>query len=76
MSLSDEERNTLVRYELEKANKTLKEAEALFNANLWDGAANRLYYAVFHAVSALLIHDRHQVNTHQGSHWRHRPPSP
>lgn len=35
---------------------------------MWNGAANRLYYAVFHAVSALLIHDQHQVNTHQGSY--------
>ena len=38
------------------------------SAEQWDGMANRLYYAVFHAVSALLIHDRHEVNTHKGSH--------
>ena len=27
-----------------------------------------MYYAVFHAVCALLIHDGHQVSTHKGSH--------
>jgi uncharacterized protein (UPF0332 family) len=27
-----------------------------------------LYYAVFHAVNALLINDGLQVNTHKGSH--------
>ena len=27
-----------------------------------------MYYAVFHAVCALLINDGHQVNTHKGSH--------
>ena len=34
----------------------------------WSGAAGRLYYALFHAVSALLIHDHHLVNSHKGSH--------
>lgn len=34
----------------------------------WSGAAGRLYYALFHAVSALLIHDCYQVNSHKGSH--------
>lgn len=28
--------------------------------------ANRLYYAVFHAVSALLIKNGHKVGTHKG----------
>lgn len=27
-----------------------------------------MYYAVFHAVNALLINDGHHVNTHKGSH--------
>ena len=68
MSLTDEERSTLMQYEMGKARNTLCEVETLIENNLWNGAANRLYYAVFHAVSALLIHDGHQVNTHQGSH--------
>ena len=29
--------------------------------------ANRLYYALFHAVSALLINDGHEVGTHRGA---------
>ena len=33
----------------------------------WDNIANRLYYAVFHAVNALLINDGHPVNTHRGA---------
>lgn len=68
MSLSEEERNTIVRYELEKARNTLSEVDVLIRDEFWNGAANRLYYAIFHAVNALLIHDEHQVNTHQGSH--------
>ena len=68
MSLNDEERQTLVTLELEKADQTFEEIEILAKAGRWSGAANRLYYSVFHAVNALLIHDNHQVNTHKGSH--------
>lgn len=68
MSLSDEERRIIVGLELEKANRTYDEAMLMVGNEYWEGAANRLYYALFHAVNALLIHDGHQVNTHKGSH--------
>ena len=68
MSLTNEERKTLVALELKKARETYEEISILTGANRWSGAANRLYYAVFHAVSALLIHDGIQVNSHKGSH--------
>ena len=68
MSLTNEERKTLVALELKKARETYEEISILTAANRWSGAANRLYYAVFHAVSALLINDDLQVNTHKGSH--------
>lgn len=68
MSLTNEERNALVALELKKARETYEEIGVLTAANRWSGAANRLYYAVFHAVSALLIHDGIQVNSHKGSH--------
>ena len=68
MSLSNEERATLVALELKKARETHEDISILLNANRLNGAANRMYYAVFHAVCALLINDGHQVNTHKGSH--------
>ncbi len=68
MSLSNEERNILVALELKKARETYGEIEVLVGANRLNGAANRMYYAVFHAVCALLISDGIQVNTHRGSH--------
>lgn len=68
MSLTNEERATLVALELRKARETFEEIGILTAANRWSGAANRLYYAVFHAVSALLINDGLYVNTHHGSH--------
>ncbi len=68
MSLSNEERNILVALELKKAHETYDEIGVLVSASRLNGAANRMYYAVFHAVCALLIHDGIQVNTHRGSH--------
>lgn len=68
MSLSDEERKTIMQLEIERASRTLNEVEAIRKAELWNGVANRLYCAVSHAVSALLIRDGHQVYTHHGLH--------
>lgn len=67
MSINKEERTIIVNFEIEKARKTFSEIEVLRQAGLWDNIANRLYYAAFHAVSALLINDGHQVGTHQGA---------
>ena len=68
MSLSDEERSIIVSLEIEKAFRHYKQALIMQREEQWDGMSNRLYYAVFHAVSALLIFDKHEVNSHKGSH--------
>ena len=67
MSLNDEERNVIVGLELEKAINTIEQIPELQKLGYWDNIANRLYYSVFHAVTALLIHDSHPVNTHKGA---------
>lgn len=67
MSLKDEEREVLFTLELEKVEKTGAEMEVQVQNQLWGMAANRLYYALFHAVSALLISDHHEVGTHRGA---------
>lgn len=66
MSLTDEERNILVNLEYEKGKSFLEQAEKIVELGYWDMVANRLYYAVFHAVTALLINDGHKVGTHKG----------
>ena len=68
MSLSDEERKIIVSLEIEKAYRHYNQALIMQREEQWDGMANRLYYAVFHAVSALLFFDKHEVNSHKGSH--------
>lgn len=66
MSLNDEERRIIVGLELEKSFNTIAQIPELQRLGYWDNIANRLYYAVFHAVNALLINDGHPVNTHKG----------
>ena len=41
-------------YRLEKAQEALKDARLLANSQSWISCLNRLYYACFYAVSALL----------------------
>lgn len=67
MSLSDEERRTVVRLQLEKCHNNFNQIPLLRKAGYWDNVANRLYYSLFHAVSALLIYDGYSVGSHRGA---------
>lgn len=67
MSLNNEERAIIVSLELEKAQSIFGQIKELRNLGYWDNIANRLYYSVFHAVSALLINDGHEVSSHKGA---------
>ena len=66
MKLTDEERNSLVILQLEKAKVFLKQADEMFDLKYWDIASNRYYYACFHAVQALLIQNGLSCKTHDG----------
>ena len=61
--LSKTEREVVVKYRLEKANKTFAEAVSNINNYCWHAAANRLYYACFYAACALLINKGHTTRT-------------
>jgi uncharacterized protein (UPF0332 family) len=47
--------------------KTIAEVEVLVQNRLWNIAVNRLYYACFYAVSALLINSDVSTRTHAGA---------
>ena len=66
MSLSSEDRNSIVSYRIERAYSTLEEAEIVANQGRYNLAANRLYYAVYYAASALLISNERPVKTYSG----------
>ena len=66
MSLGEDERKIMVEFEIEKAHRLIDQFPILENAKLWDTSANRVYYAVFHAVTALLIKNELHAESHQG----------
>ena len=70
MNLKEEDRQIMVSLELEKADSTFAEHEGLTEKGYWNTLANRLYYALFHAVSALLINDSREVGSHRGADIR------
>ncbi len=66
MSLGEEERASMVIYRIEKALATLEDAEFAVQMERWNMAANRLYYALYHAASALLLSQGITSHTHKG----------
>ena len=67
MSLTDDERRIMVELEIERAEKITEQFETLREQQYWDTLVNRMYYAAFHAVTALLIHNALHVHTHRGA---------
>ncbi|MCL2328251.1 MAG: HEPN domain-containing protein [Bacteroidetes bacterium] len=66
MGLNDRERKEIVKFRLEKANQTFAEVPVQMKNEFYRTAANRLYYACYYAVTALLINDGHEAHTHSG----------
>jgi len=58
--------NDLIFYRIHRSEVTIKEAKALSQIKQWNGVINRLYYACFYAVSALLLRKGFYTKTHSG----------
>jgi len=66
MSLSAEERQVIVEFRIEKAFRAYEQSKGVVALEYWETVANRLYYAAYNAVSALLIANGDAVQTHNG----------
>ena len=66
MNLSAEELRAIVEARLGKAARAYAEAKGVAAMGYWETAANRLYYAAFDAVSALLLANGNFPHTHSG----------
>ena len=60
-------RADLITYRLERADALLQTCRNLVDDRDWFSLANRLYYAVYQAISALLVHNAIPVNSHTGA---------
>lgn len=56
----------LIKYRVSRSKETLREAILMANNNHWNAVANRLYYAVFYIVNALLIKNNLNFSSHNG----------
>ncbi len=66
MSLNETDRQVLINLEYEKAKRFIEQANNNYKIGIWDIAANRYYYACFHAVQALFIKDGIESHRHAG----------
>ncbi len=60
-------RSDYLTYKLKRANNALKVAETLLQEEFSEDAVNRIYYAVFYAVSAILYTKKLYPKTHLGT---------
>lgn len=66
MTLTDEEREAIIEYRIQKAYNCLVAVEDIKPLNHWNIIANRLYYACYYMASALLIKNGFNAHTHKG----------
>ena len=55
-----------IKYRLDRAHETYEVAKLLVDNKAWNSAVNRLYYAAYYAISALLIKSGVPTKTHAG----------
>jgi len=65
--INKEVRDAIVAFRMGKARRTLGEIPILIEHELWNTAINRLYYACFYAVTALLTNQQIETKTHAGA---------
>ena len=58
--------DALAHHRLTRAREALAEADLLMSGRRWNGALNRLYYALFYAARALLALKRIDSSRHSG----------
>lgn len=64
--MKEQDREALSKYRIQRARETFDEISILVENGLWTTAVNRLYYASYYAVIALLIKNEINTNTHAG----------
>lgn len=65
--MNQNERKEYVRYRIESSRKTFEAAKVLAENGFWNSAVNRLYYALFYAVNALLVLHKIQTKSHSAT---------
>ncbi len=56
-----------IKYRMAKSKESFEDAKLLAENESWNSCINRLYYACFYAVSALLLKNKLNTQTHSGT---------
>jgi uncharacterized protein (UPF0332 family) len=64
--LDEFSKKALVKYRIDRAYDTLKEAEVMRRESFFNASVNRMYYACYYAVVALLLQHNIPSQTHSG----------
>ena len=66
--MDEQTKKMLISLQMEKARRFLSQADEMYAMKHWDMAANRYYYACFHAVQGLFIaHNLPATKRHSGT---------
>jgi len=65
--MNEETKTDYIKYRLDKAFESLADAKLLSQNKRWNSCVNRLYYAAYYAVIALLLQDNYDGSTHKGT---------
>lgn len=65
--LTDEERKVMVANKVRRSHETWIETKGIMEQQYWYAAANRMYYACYYMVSALLLSIGQSSHTHGGT---------
>lgn len=66
MGMTDDERLAVVEFRIDKSLRAFEQAKGVVELKYWETIANRLYYAAYNAVSALLIANGDTAQSHSG----------
>lgn len=65
--MTDNSNGDYVKFRINRAHETLAEIKVLVENKYWNTAINRMYYACFYAVGALLVKNGITTSSHSGS---------
>ncbi len=64
--MKTENRDDYINYRIRRAEESLDDALILMERGKWNGVVNRLYYASFYAIIALLLKNDIETRSHDG----------
>lgn len=67
MPLNIDDKKSIIKYRVEKSASTMIEAKDNAKLGHWNLVANRLYYALFYMIAALLLDKDIQFKSHAGA---------